>query len=236
MALDPRELLNSVEETVQTAFESWQASVWTAMPGVVVSVNWAKMTVKCQVTIQIRIQDQLGEVGFHNIDPLVDVPIVFPSAGGFTITMPIAAGDEILVVIASRCIDSWWQNGWSQFKPCPPLDYRMHDISDGFAIPGPKSVPHVIPSISTTDLQIRNNVGTTFLSIGADGKIGFTNATTSLKDILTDLESLLNTFMTTLAGFSGGGSPVTQAMLQAPAAAAETALVPVLVKIGALLK
>src|ERR1019366_1339884 len=96
-----------------------------------------------------------------------DVPIVFPSAGGFTITLPITVGDEVLVIFSSRCIDGWWQNGGIQ----APIEFRMHDLSDGFAIPGPKSLPHVIPNISTTGAQIRNNAGTTYVEISANGQI-----------------------------------------------------------------
>ena len=48
---------------------------------------------------------------------------------------------------------------------------RMHDLSDGFAIPGPSSVPHAITNISSTGAQLRNSVGTTYVEIAADGKI-----------------------------------------------------------------
>ena len=37
----------------------------------------------------------------------------------------------------------------------------MHDLSDGFIIPGPKSVPNVIPNISNNSVQIRTNISTT---------------------------------------------------------------------------
>ena len=230
---DPRQYLNDSEEAFRLAAEGNRAGLWTAMPGIVQSVNLAKMTCEVQLAIQGRYEDQTGTVNWVNISPIQDVPICFPSAGGFTITLPMAAGDEVLVVFASRCIDAWWQSGGHANKP---LEFRMHDLSDGFAIPGPKSVPNAIASISATDLQIRNNTGTTYLSIGVDGKIGFTNAVTSLNTVLTNLETVLNTFMGTLAGFSGGASPVTQAMLQAPASAAVTSLAAILTEIGALLK
>lgn len=230
---DPRQYLNDSEEAFRLAHEGRQAQMWTAMPAIVQSVNWANMTLTCQIAIQGRAEDQSGNINWQNISPIADVPIVFPSSGGFTITFPIAEGDEVLVLFASRCIDSWWQNGGHANLP---MEFRMHDISDGFAIPGPKSVPNVISSISTTDLEIRNDAGDTYLSLTTDGKVGFQNATTNLKTVLTNLESLLTTFMTVLSGFSGGGSPVTQASLQVPAATALTSLSTVATEIGALLK
>lgn len=231
MAADRRALLNDAEESFRLSFEGQQSGMWTAIPCIVKSVNFSKMTLEAQPAIQGMVENEDGSIQAVNLPLLVDVPIVFPSAGGFTLTMPIAANDEVLVVFASRCIDAWWQSGGIQ----KPIEMRMHDLSDGFAFPGPKSVPNAISNISTTDVQVRNNAGDTYLSITATGKIGFKNATTDLKTVLTDLETLLNTFMATLSAFSGGGAPVTQAMLQAPAAAAVTSLAAVLTKIGALL-
>lgn len=230
--MDRAQLLNDAEEAMRLVLDGRQSTMWTAIPGIVTDVNLAKMTCSVQPAIQGTIFDESGKTQNVNLPVLVDVPICFPSGGGFIITMPIKADDEVLVVFSSRCLDAWWQSGGIQ----RPMEARMHDLSDGFAIPGPRSVPKVAPAINTSDLQIRNNAGTVYLSIGADGKIGFKNATTDLKTVLTDLETLLKNFMDTLAGFSGGGSPVSQSMLQVPAATASTALAAVLVKIGALLK
>jgi hypothetical protein len=168
---DPRQYLNDNEEGMRLAFEGQQAGMWTAMPGIVQSVDLTKMTCVVQLAIQGRYEDQQGNLNWINIAPLQDVPIVFPSAGGFTITLPMAANDEVLVVMASRCIDAWWQSGGYANKA---LEFRMHDLSDGFAIPGPRSQPHVIASISSTELQIRNDAGDTYLSIvKATKKFGF---------------------------------------------------------------
>lgn len=83
------------------------------------------------------------------------------------LTLPVAIGDEVLIVFSSRCIDAWWQSGGIQL----PMEIRMHDLSDGFAIPGPKSLPNVYPTISTTGAQLRNKAGTTYLEISGNGKI-----------------------------------------------------------------
>lgn len=79
-------------------------------------------------------------------------------------TFPLAPGDECLVVFASRCIDSWWQLGGVQGQ----AEFRMHDLSDGFCIPGPKSQPRKIAVASKT--QLRTNNGGTLIEI-ENGKI-----------------------------------------------------------------
>lgn len=227
MSEDPRQYLNDQEESTRLAQDGHQARIWTAMPGIVQSVDLTKMTCVVQIAIQGRFEDQAGKLNWINIGLLHDCPIVFPSAGGFTITMPIAANDEVLIVFASRCIDSWWQNGGYANKP---IEYRMHDLSDGFAIPGPRSQPRKVAAISSSEIQIRNDAGNTYLSITATGKIGFKNATTDLKTVLTSTNSALSTFATAV------GTATTVAQIATAAAALQAALAPIATEIGALLK
>lgn len=225
---DPRQYLNDNEEGMRLAFEGQQAGMWTAMPGIVQSVDLTKMTCVVQLAIQGRFEDQQGNLNWLNISPIQDVPIVFPSAGGFTITFPIAAGDEVLVVFASRCIDAWWQSGGYNNKA---LEFRMHDLSDGFAIPGPKSQPKKISSISSTETQFRNDAGDTYISIvKASKKFGFQNNVTSLKAVLSDTNTALSTFATACA------SATTVGQIAAAATALQTSLTTVATEIGALLK
>lgn len=164
---DRNQLLNDAEEAQRVVLDGRQSTIWTAMPGIVKAVDLTKMTVSAQLAIQGVIENEDGSTQSINLPLLVDVPIVFPSAGGFTITFPIAVGDEVLVVFASRCMDSWWQSGGVG----RPMEARMHDLSDGFAIPGPKSQPNVVGGISATALQIRNNAGTSYIEIAANGAI-----------------------------------------------------------------
>jgi Phage protein Gp138 N-terminal domain len=223
---DPRQYLNDQEEGMRLAMEGKQAGVWTAMPAIVTSVNLEKMTLDATIAIQGRYENPDGSISWVNIQPIQDVPICFPSGGGFTITMPIAVDDEVLLVFAARCIDAWWQSGGTGNLP---MEYRMHDLSDGFAIPGPKSIPKTISGISATDLQIRNNAGTTYLSITAAGKIGFTNAATSLKTILSNLNTAVSTFATACSSATSVGQIATAGGVLA------TALATVTTEIGALL-
>lgn len=168
------ELQNDEQEALRLAMDGRISSVWTALPGIVESVDLSAMTVSVQPAIQGQIQKSDGSYEYVNLPLLVDVPIVFPRAGGFILTLPIAAGDEVLVVFASRCIDSWWQNG----SVGVPMEFRMHDLSDGFAIPGPSSQPKKISAISSSAAQLRNEAGDIYLEIGAAGvKIKATTVT-----------------------------------------------------------
>lgn len=171
--MDRNQLLNDQEEAMRLMLDGRQSTMWTAMPCIVDSVDFDAMTVEAQPAIQGTVEDENGVLQSVNLPLLVDVPIVFPGAGGFIITLPLKKGDEVLVVMSSRCIDAWWQSGGIQ----RPMEARMHDLSDGFAIPGPRSQPNVVAGISTTGAQIRNDAGTTYIEIAADGKIKLVSPT-----------------------------------------------------------
>lgn len=125
------------------------------------------MTIEAQPAIKGTTTSENGITQSVNYPLLVDVPIVYPGSSAFTITFPLVQGDEVLVIISSRCIDSWFQSGGVQ----PPPETRMHDLSDGFAIPGPRSQPRVVPGISSTNFQIKKADGTTLFDIAPNGDV-----------------------------------------------------------------
>lgn len=165
--MDREQLLNDSENALRTALDGRQAQMWTSMPGIVVSVDLAAMTAVIQPAIMGVSTNADDTESFVKMPLLLDVPIQFPQAGGFALTLPIVAGDEVLVVFASRCIDSWWQSGGQGV----PMEARMHDLSDGFCIPGICSKPNVLPNISAVNAQLRTKDGNTYIEITPDGKI-----------------------------------------------------------------
>lgn len=96
---------------------------------------------------------------------LLRVPAQFVGGGGFTLTFPVAAGDECLVVFNDQQIDNWVLNGAGQ----PPSVDRVHDLSDGMAILGFRSNPRALQDVSTEAAQLRSDDGTTFVEVNAQG-------------------------------------------------------------------
>lgn len=172
--MDPKERLHDNEEATRTAHEGLVSGLWTALPCEVVNVylNTAKkaMTVDLQPTIMAKQRAEDGTVKDVKLPLLLDVPVMFPNGGGFTLTFPIKPGDEALAIFGSRCIDSWWQSGGIQTQ----AEVRMHDLSDAFCLVGPRSQPHVIAAISTTAVQLRSDDGSTFMEITPDQKVNVT--------------------------------------------------------------
>lgn len=141
-----------------------------ALPGIVQSFDPDTVTVVVQPSIRYIERDSEGNVSTHDYPLLTDVPVIFPRGGGCTITFPVKAGDECLVVFSDRCIDFWWQNGGVQ----EPVDPRQHDLSDAFAFVGPQSQAQKISGISTTSVQVRTDDGSSFIELMQGGNVNIT--------------------------------------------------------------
>jgi hypothetical protein len=194
---------NAALLAVRAALEGHQAGVWTALPAFVQSFNATHLTVECQPTIQPQVRQPDGTWIDVTLPMCVDCPVVFPGGGGFVLTFPIAAGNEGLLVFASRCIDSWWQNGGVQKQ----AELRMHDLSDGFFIPtGGMSNAKVPGNVSTTSTQLRSNDGNTVIELAA-GEIINVKATV-INFNCPVVFNQTTTFLAPVDGNTGGGGTV----------------------------
>ncbi len=162
--MDQRERLDDREEALRIAFEGQQAGIWTALPGILQSFDADKMTAEVQPALQGRLRQLDGSWKDASLPLLLDCPVIFPAGGGFALTFPLAQGDEGLVVFASRCIDAWWYSGGVQKQ----ARARMHDLSDGFFLPGCFSQPRKLSNVSTTKPQFRTADGATYVELDPD--------------------------------------------------------------------
>lgn len=174
--MDRLELLRDNEEALRIAMDGRLTGLHTAMPGIIESIDFVAQTVSVQPSIQgiIVTTKPDGTIFNKNVDLpiLADVPIFILRGGEYAITVPVAIGDECLVIFGDRCIDSWWQSG----KVGPQIDFtRMHDLSDSFAIVGFTSQPNVIPAVSNNSLQIRKLDGSTYIELSGSGISLITN-------------------------------------------------------------
>ncbi len=159
--MDRKERFEDPQVALLAALQGWQSELHTAMPGIIQSFDPAKKTCTIQPSIQYKMINPDGTKTWLTLPLLLDCPVVFPSGGGYTLTFPVAQGDECLVIFAERCIDAWWQSGGINQQAV----FRMHDLSDGFAFVGASSVPHVQPNISVNSAQLRSNDGATFVEL-----------------------------------------------------------------------
>lgn len=164
------ERLQNQSDLLQAVMRNAAYSLRVAMPGVIVDFNATAQTCSIDLAIQDRVVLN-GKTQYLQIPRLLDVPVVLPRAGGFTLTMPIKAGDECLVVFADMCINAWWASGNAAdgkggYIGTQHERPRRHDFSDAFAIVGCWNQKRVISNYNTSAAQLRSDDGNTVIELG----------------------------------------------------------------------
>lgn len=160
MPIPTQSQIGGEQQTAQAIADSVSNQIRVAMPGIIQSFDPDAVTCTVLPAIKGSDSDVNGKES-GDIPLLVDVPVVFPRGGGCTLTFPVKAGDECLLIFSDRCIDFWWQSGGVQ----EPVDMRQHDLSDALAIVGPQSQAQKISGISTSSAQFRSDDGSTYFEI-----------------------------------------------------------------------
>lgn len=157
--------------------------------GTIESFDASKQTASVSINLKLDFAGQLKEYPL-----LTDVPVFVLGGGNRAFTFPVRKGDTCLVLFHDRAIDNWFSTGNST----TPSSLRLHDLSDGFALVGFRSLANPVSEYDQTDVEVRNGLS----KLGVGEKILVANATT---DLLTVLNSLI-TALTTLNSVKSGGS------------------------------
>jgi hypothetical protein len=161
----PVRLANPVSQWTE-ALAAFAKTLRMALPCIVVSFDSTKQTIVAQPVINEVARNQDGKTfSPQQLPQLVDVPVILPRGGPFTLTLPIQAGDECLVIFGDTCFDAWWQSGGTNNNE---FEQRRHSLADGFAVFGPWSQPRVLSSYSTSSAQLRNEDGTVTIDVAAN--------------------------------------------------------------------
>lgn len=127
------ELTDVMSDAMTTAL----ANTHTIVVAKVVSVG--AQTIDVQPVIQRVVEGQAVD-----LPVFPSVPPVFLSGGESYDAHPIAAGDYCLLLVSERSFDRWYGGA----DNVPPIEQRMHDYSDCFALVGiaPASIAKTIPT------------------------------------------------------------------------------------------
>ncbi|MNK14282.1 hypothetical protein D3C87_323820 [compost metagenome] len=145
-----------LSEFIQDGVEYFTRQMYTAMPGVVVTVRKSlnEMTVDVQPMVSFVTEDD--EVVERPV--VLNVPIQFPTSKKSGMTFPVEPGDPVMLIYSMRNMDTWKrQNGT---ESAIPTDKRKFDKKDCIAIPGvfPFSQSPNDPSKHTHDHDTKDTV------------------------------------------------------------------------------
>lgn len=121
----------TLRTVLESAIDNRLQEVRTCMPAKVVAVSDDRYTVDVEPQIkQIIIDDDGNEVA-QELPIIYSVPLGQMNAGGFSIALPVAIDDTVLLVFSELDIEDWQEKGGLQ----SPLDDRRFHLSDAIAIP-----------------------------------------------------------------------------------------------------
>lgn len=150
----------SIQELLVNNFDYQTANMYTAIPGIVVSVdNLQEQRISVQPAINMRSADGIDVT---ERPPILNVPLHMPVTKEGGLTYPITKGTSVFLIFSMRGLQMWKRgNG----RPESPSDVRRFDVRDCIAIPGiypfgqarnqNRSLPH-----SVDDVVLVHNIGT----------------------------------------------------------------------------
>jgi len=167
--MDRKQMTGDPLTALLAALDGRQAVMWTALPATIISFDPVLRTVSAQVTVKAQATNRDGSTTWVQLPPLLDCPVFFPGGRGLSLTFPLQAGDEVLVIFASRCIDLWFARSGIQEQ----AELRMHDLSDGFCFPAVLSAPQAAARapVSLDAAELRNAAGTTKIRLLNTGAV-----------------------------------------------------------------
>ena len=165
----------SLETAQAAALDRLQSKLWTMLPCVVTATYSDGQHVDLQPTISVLVRTVQPDGSIdYVITPLPILPMVpikFPSGGGYTLTFPVAVGDEGTVSFSSRCIDNWWllSGVQPQLAPNNSGSLRKHNLSDGFFELGGRSKPRLLNNVSSNSVQLRSDSDSSYVQFSSSG-------------------------------------------------------------------
>lgn len=187
------DILDTRAQLLQDVLDRRLGEVHVSMPGRIVSYDASTQLAEVECLLNPTLMTAEGEETIV-IGVITNVPIEFPSGGGYFMSFPLAAGDPVKLTFHDYSLDVWMQRG----GVVDVKDLRSHHQSDASAYPGLRAKPQKLTSASATKLVIGKDDDTS-MQITIDGstiKIGDTATSyvalaTQLNQILTALYAVV---------------------------------------------
>lgn len=193
MAMNADDLVDLIERVVLARL----TRLFGMLPGRVQSYDAAAQT--CVVQPEPQTRDENGEAVDQPV--IADVPVVWLRAGGGSLTFPLKAGDQVMLVSASADLDAWHDAGGN----VDPGEDRRGSLSDVVAVPGlyPRSQKLAAGLASAVDAILQPPAGGKLL-VGKDAAKGAARVDDATA---TTVPADWSTFATAVAGVCNGIAP-----------------------------
>lgn len=160
----------TLADNINKGIDNRLKDLHTATPGIIESFDPVAQTVSVQPAIKriFKTLEGTSEVlSSTNLPILINVPIIYPRGGGYSLTFPIVKGDECLILFNERSIDNWHKFGTIK----EPNDRRFHSLSDAVVLVGLSSLPNKIPTYDNSNVVIKKDDDSSYIKVKSNSDI-----------------------------------------------------------------
>lgn len=159
----------SIDSSLNDIFQGLLSGINTVMPGYILSYNNSTQLAKVQPVFKTSFLNDDNEEVIKDRPPIENVPVIFPRAGGYFISFPVATNDPVLLVFSQRSIDAYMETDGK--KIVDPIDNRKFDLSDCFALPGMITGKNKLSNTLSNGLKIAKEDDSTIIQIASNGEV-----------------------------------------------------------------
>ena len=142
-------------EILVAAIRAELRDVHVCLPGKVTRYDAAKQQADIQPLLKVARTDEDEARIVEDLPVITNVPVVFPGAGGYRITFPVAKGDTGVLLFSEASLDTWLAQGGS----VDSKDDRRLSLADGIFLPGLRDFAHALTSAPTDHATIGKDDG-----------------------------------------------------------------------------
>jgi hypothetical protein len=155
-------------EVLDRILADQRGELHTSFPAQVVAYDAEAQTVDVRPALlrEIPSDDPAEPLGWEQLPDLLAVQVMWPRAGGYAITFPIAVGDWVLIVCAEQCTLLWRTRATA---PTHPGLHDPHGLNGCVALVGWHPDASRLSNVSTTDLVIGTEDGSTTVKVKKAG-------------------------------------------------------------------
>ena len=144
----------------------FKREIYTALPGLVESYDAATRRATVQPALRLVLAD--SEESEVRQAPVMNVPVLLPSAGGYTVSLPIGPGEPVMLIVAQRDLTRW-KESYAESTPGPGIMVARDAVAiAGF---GPRSYTPA----NSGGIALQSDDGRRYIRIQSDGTIAAAN-------------------------------------------------------------
>jgi len=156
--------LSTLASNIKQGVDSRLKDLHTSIPGIIESFDATTQLATVQPAIKRIFVTRDGDVEIlvpSDLPILINVLVIFPRGGGFSLTFPVKKGDECLLTFCERSIDNWHNTG----EVKEPSARRFHSLSDATAFVGISSIPNKVPNYDPNNTEIKKDDGSVSIKL-----------------------------------------------------------------------